>query len=52
MKVERVQTTVYLDKNLLKNAKKLAIDLGVSFSTLVEKALRQYMENVEKKESG
>ena len=45
-----VRTTVYLDRDLLKTARKSATDLGVSFSALLEEALRHYVEKIKKKE--
>lgn len=45
----RVATTIYLDKELLKEARKLAIDLGVTFSSIVETALKEYIEKLKRK---
>jgi len=40
----RNKYTVVLDEDLAKEVKKLAIDLDMSFSELVEKVLREYLE--------
>jgi hypothetical protein len=45
----RRQALIYIDPSLLKDIKKLAIDLEVSASVLIEAAIREFMERQNKK---
>ena len=43
-----IRTTVTLDENIFKEARKYAIDQGSAFGTLVNQALKNYLQGREK----
>ena len=44
LSMPKVKTSLYIDPELYKRARILAIELRMSFSNLVEEALKEYLE--------